>query len=216
MEYSFGVLVFCFNFNFSFYFSGDCNRFQNIIHLQPFLSRKLILKFITLIDSQYFHLLNLNSYLMTRGSKGCMETWERWQKLVRQLWKWLLLCVIALGSALASSARNYHGSFSSPPPPQHELSSSSGVQSFGSFYSGSYHGPPLYEMSPPPPFVFFIFWIVLLRTLWDFTATSSSTSISFQVFFWIVFFGALSCASPLSKFTSTTCCMRNDFMIFNV
>lgn len=69
MEYSFGVLVFCFNFNFSFYFSGDCNRFQNIIHPQPFLSRKLILKFITLIDSQYFHLLNLNSYLMTRGLK---------------------------------------------------------------------------------------------------------------------------------------------------
>ncbi|RDX91603.1 hypothetical protein CR513_26396, partial [Mucuna pruriens] len=65
-----------------------------------------------------------------------------------------LVCVIALGSALAVDldrrlppppATNYRVAPSPPPPPQH-----GSVQSFGSFSSGPYHGPPRYEIPPPP------------------------------------------------------------------
>ncbi|ESW19967.1 hypothetical protein PHAVU_006G169900 [Phaseolus vulgaris] len=83
-----------------------------------------------------------------------------------------LVCVIALGSALAAensvseglrppnNRGVFFGSFSSgphrgpphyelsPPPPPHHGFSSSVIKTLS---SGPYHGPPRYETSPPPP-----------------------------------------------------------------
>lgn len=52
--------------------------------------------------------------------------------------KLALVCLV-LGSALAAEVTTQEGERPLHPP------------SFGSFYSGPYHGPPRYEHSPPPP-----------------------------------------------------------------